>query len=47
MYNLIEYSNKNSDKSGSLWQFRRDESPITNAGNTDCVTTANSTSFKD
>ena len=25
MYNLIEYSDNDSDTSGSLWQFRRDE----------------------
>ena len=28
MYNLIEYSDNNSDTSGSLWNFKRDE--ITN-----------------
>ena len=33
MYNLIEYSNNYSDTSGSLWQFKRDESPVTAAGN--------------
>ena len=25
MYNLIEYSDNDSDTSGSLWQFKRDE----------------------
>ena len=25
MYNLIEYSDKYSDTSGSLWQFKKDE----------------------
>ena len=25
MYNLIEYSGNNSDTSGSLWNFKRDE----------------------
>ena len=25
MYNLIEYSDNYSNKSGSLWQFKRDE----------------------
>ena len=25
MYNVIEYSNKHCDTSGSLWQFKRDE----------------------
>ena len=46
MYSLIEYSNNNSDNSGSLWQFKRDKSPQTNAGNLENVSTANSTSFK-
>ena len=46
MYNLIEYSDNYSDTSSSLWQFQRDESPLTNAGNPDNVTTANSLSFK-
>ena len=46
MYNLIEYSNNYSDTSGSLWQFKRDKSPVTVAGNPDKVSTANSTSFK-
>ena len=29
MYNLIEYSNNYSDTSRSLWQFKRDELPVT------------------
>ena len=33
MYNLIEYRDNYSDTSGSLSQFKRDESPVTNAGN--------------
>ena len=33
MYNLIEYSDSYSDTSGSSWQFKRDESPVTAAGN--------------
>ena len=28
MYNLIEYSNNYSDSSGSLYRFKRDESPM-------------------
>ena len=32
-YNLIEYSDNYSDTSGSLYQFRRDEPPLNNAGN--------------
>ena len=31
IYNLIEYSDNYSDKSGSLWQFKRDEPPADNA----------------
>ena len=46
MYNLIEYSGNYSDTSGSLWQFKRDESPLTNDGNPDSVSVDNSTSFK-
>ena len=42
MYNLIEYSDKYSDASGSLWQFKRDEVP---ANNTD-LTIDNSEYFK-
>ena len=34
MYNLIEYSENYSDSSGRLYQFKRDESPMNNAGNT-------------
>ena len=39
---MIVYSNT----SGSLWQFKRDESPVTNAGNPDNVSVDNSSSFK-
>ena len=46
MYSLIEYSDNYSDTSGSLWQFKRDESPVTNAGDLDNVSTTNSTCFK-
>ena len=46
MYNLTEYSDDYSDTSESLWQFKRYESPVTNAGNPDIVSTGNSTSFK-
>ena len=42
LYNLIEYSDNYSDRSGSLWQFKRDEAP---AGNVD-LTINNSQSFK-
>ena len=33
-------------KEVSLRQFKRDESPVTNAGNSDNISTTNSTSFK-
>ena len=46
MYKLIEYSDNYSDTLGSLQQFRRGESPLTNDGNPGNVFTANSTSFK-
>ena len=46
IYNLIEYRDNYSDNSGSLWQFKRDGSPATNAGYPGNVSTANSTSFK-
>ena len=46
MYNLIEYRDNYSDTSGSLWQFKRDESYKNNAGNPDNITTLNLTSFK-
>ena len=45
-YNLIEYSDNYSDTSGSLCQFKRDESPVTNAGNLDNVSVDNSSYFK-
>ena len=47
MYNLIEYSDNNSDASGSLWQFKRDEVPLGNADlsvDNNCI--FNSQSFK-
>ena len=33
MYNLIEYSDNYADSSGSLYQFKRDESSMNDAGN--------------
>ena len=42
MYNLIEYSDNYSDKSGGLWQFKRDEVPDYNAD----LAANNSQSFK-
>ena len=46
MYNLIEYSNKYADSSGSLYQFKRDGSPMNDAENPLNVALDNSTSFK-
>ena len=46
MYNLVEYSYNYSDTSESLWQFKRDESPVTEARNPDNVSVDNTTSFK-
>ena len=45
-YNLIEYSANYSDSSGSLYQFKRDESPMNDAVNPTNVALDNSTSFK-
>ena len=46
MYNLIEYSDNYADSSGSLYQFKRDESPINDDGNPLNVALDNLTSFK-
>ena len=46
VYNLIEYSDNYTDYSGSLYQFKRGESPMNNAGNPNNVALDNSTSFK-
>ena len=46
MYNLLEYSDNYADSSGSLYQFKRDESPMNDAGNPNNVASDNSTSFK-
>ena len=43
MYNLLEYSDKYADYSGSLWQSKRHK--LTGAANLD-GTIDNSTSFK-
>ena len=37
MYNLNEYSKNYSHTPGSLWQFKTDESPVTDAGNPNSV----------
>ena len=46
MYNLIEYSDNYADSSGSLYQFKRDESPMNDAENSLNVALDNSTSSK-
>ena len=45
MYNLIEYIDNYSDTSGSIWQFKRDESPLNNAGNLDNINATDSSSI--
>ena len=45
LYNLLEYSDNYADFSRSLYQFKRDESPMNNAGNPLNVALDNS-SFK-
>ena len=42
MYNAIDYIDSHSDKSGSLWQFKRDQVPVNN----DDLTNTNSRPFK-
>ena len=44
MYNLVEYSGNYADFPGTLYQFKRDESPVNDAG--DYVALDNSTPFK-
>ena len=46
MCNLIEYSDNYSDSSGSLYQFKRDESPMNDLRNPLNVALNNSASFK-
>ena len=46
MYNLIEYSDNYADPSGSLYQFKRDESPMKDVENPLNVALDNSASFK-
>ena len=46
VYNLIEYSDKYADSSGSLYQFKSDESLMNDTGNLNNVALDNSTSFK-
>ena len=46
MYSLIECSDNYADSSGSLYQFKRDKSPMNDAENPLNVALGNSTSFK-
>ena len=46
MYNFIEYSDNYAVSSGSLYQFKRDESPVNDAGNSNNVALDNSASSK-
>ena len=46
IYNLIKYSDNSADSSGSLYQYKRDESPMNDAGSPDNFALANSTPFK-
>ena len=46
IYNLIEYSDNYADSSGSLYQFKRHESPTNDDENSLNVALDNSTSFK-
>ena len=45
-YNLLEYSDKYADSYGSLYQFKRDESPMNDNNYPLNVALDNSTSFK-
>ena len=46
IYNLIEYSDKYEDSSGSLWQFKRDEQNLNDDANITDVTIDDSSSFR-
>ena len=46
MYNLIEYSDKYADSPGSLYQFKRDKSPMNDGNNPLNVALDNLVSFK-
>ena len=46
MYNLIDYSDNYADSSGSLYQFKRNESRMNDAGSPNNVALDNSASFK-
>ena len=46
MYNLKGYSHNYADSSGSLYEFKRDESPMNDNNNPLNITLNNSSSFK-
>ena len=46
LYNLLEYSDNYTDTSGTLYQFKRAESPMNNDGNLVNGAIDNSSSFK-
>ena len=46
MYNLLKYSDNYADTSGSLYQFKIDESTLNDAGNPINVSINNLSSFK-
>ena len=46
MYNLLQYCDNYADSSGSLYQFKRDESPANNAENLVNFPKNNPSSFK-
>ena len=46
IYSLIGYSDNYGDSSGSLYQFKRDESPMNDAGNPNNVALDDLASFK-
>ena len=46
MYNLLEKSDNFAESLRSLWQYKRDEQNMTNAGNPENVNTNDSSSFK-
>ena len=43
---MVEYSDNYADSSGNLWQFKRDEQNMTDAGNLKNVTTNDSSFLK-
>ena len=46
MHNLLEYFDNSEESSGSLWQYKKDEQNMNNAGNPDNVNANDSSPFK-